>query len=197
MIFIEDRAEFIAQQNSLLCRGMNRDSSRSKIDFRFSKSSSSSYNLLYNLLFRRYTVRWIIRIKWKWEKKKEELRAIDNYRWPLPYILFILQDSCTFVSVEFAYTNRYPDCLSLSLSLRTHHLAVCCVSRPSSKGEERTRGWIHESACVLLRACRWRRAAPSPPPSISFLLRETIGYSYIPGSRRLKNDKSITFGSSS
>lgn len=106
----------------------------------------------YNLLFRWYTLRWIIRIIWE---KKEELRAIDNYRWPLPYILFILQDSCTFVSVEFA--NRYPD--SLSISLCTHHLAVCCVSRPSSKGEESGR----EGEYTRVRACFSERVVDAAP----------------------------------
>lgn len=147
MIFIdEDRAEFIAQQR--LYRRVKRDSSRSKIDF--PKVHHLGIQSFVSMVYASMDNTDYIEMR-----KKEELRAIDNYRWPLPYILFILQDSCTFVSVEFA--NRYPD--SLSISLCTHHLAVCCVSRPSSKGEESGR----EGEYTRVRACFSERVVDAAP----------------------------------
>lgn len=111
------------------------------------------------------------------EKKKS---SIDNHRWPLPYILFILQDSCTLVSVESAYpTNRYPTLsVSLSISLFVRTTLPCVAFRDPlervKRADERvnTRECVRASQSVSLTP---RRAVATSV--VSFLLRETIGYS--------------------
>ena len=104
--------------------------------------------------------------EWKRERKKEELRAIDNYRWPLP-LYFVY--STGFVHVRFGRIRESISptlSLSLFLSLFVRTTLPCVAFRDPlqrvKRADERvnTRECVRASQSVSLTP---RRAAPSPP----------------------------------